>query len=1221
MCISPRLPAAAAHPLLKLLKGRSMFGKIAAFELRYQFRNPVFWVVSILFFLMTFGATTVSQIQIGSGGNIHKNAPAAIAQVHLVWSIFYMFVTTAFVANVIVRDDESGFGPMVRSTRVSKFDYLMARFVGAFLAAAVAFLVVPAAIWIGSHMPWLDPETVGPNQASYYFYAYFALALPDILLTSAIFFAVATMTRSMMYSYVGVVVFLVVYIALNSFARTQPDLREWIGYFEPFGIAAFGTVTRYWTAADANTLTPPIDGMLLANRAGWFLVSLATLAFAYSRFSFSEAGASKRKLKRLAKREAKLARVEPMLVATLPPTQPDKASGARLITRIRFEMAQVFKSPAFFVLMLVGLLNASGGLLFANQIYGTAAHPLTFAVIQILFGTFAIIPVIIAIYYAGELVWRDRDRKMHEIIDATSLPNWAYLIPKTLALSAVLFGTVVISMVGAVLIQLARGQTNVELGQYFAWYLVPLTLDMILLAVLAIFVQGLSPNKYVGWAVMVVLFVAQITLNNVGFQHPLYNYPLAGTGSVQLSDMNADNVGGAAAWWLRLYWAGFALVLAVLAHLLWRRGTDVPLRSRMKLMGRRLAGGPGILLAVGLIVAFTTGGFIFYNTNILNPYLTSDDRQVMLADYEKKYLKYENVKQPSTTAITLKVDLYPREKRMEAVGRYDLVNDTGAPVSDLHVRYPDPNLAMREVTIPGAKLAMDDEKMHYRIYHFATPLAPGATTSLSFKSERWQRGFRAQGDDTSMIENGTFLNNYDFAPIIGMDRSQLLSDRVIRRKNGLTPELRMAKLEDVNAQQRNYIANADWVMSDITVTTDADQTPIAPGRKVADAVSGGRRTAKFVSGQPILAFFSVQSAHYAEKSSDLGGGVKGTVFYDAKHAFNVDRMLKAMKLSLDYYRANFGPYQFDHVRVLEFPGYQTFAQSFAGTIPYSERIGFIANAEQPDSIDYVTYVTAHEIGHQYWAHQIISADMQGGTVLVETMAQYSAMMVMKHLYGEDKMRRFLKYELDNYLRSRGSEVIEELPLERVENQGYIHYRKGAVVMYLLQDRLGEDRMNQMLAGLLAQWKFKSQPYPRSTILVDGLKALCRTDAERQLVSDLFEKITIWDVKAKTAKVKKLADGTFQTTITIEGGKAYADGKGKETKTPLNNSMDVGLFKVRPGEGKFEAKDVISIDRHDIHSGTQQIVLVSKVKPAFAGVDPYNKFIDRNSDDNLTAVTE
>ncbi|OYW23898.1 MAG: hypothetical protein B7Z43_01475 [Sphingomonas sp. 12-62-6] len=452
-----------------------------------------------------------------------------------------------------------------------------------------------------------------------------------------------------------------------------------------------------------------------------------------------------------------------------------------------------------------------------------------------------------------------------------------------------------------------------------------------------------------------------------------------------------------------------------------------------------------------------------------------------------------------------------------------------------------------------------------------------------------------------------------------MSRANLLLDPVTRRRYNLPSQLRMAKLEDLTAMRRNYLANASWVKSDITVTTDAGQTPIAPGKKVSDVTAGGRRTAHFVATAPILAFFSVQSAAYAEKSADASG-VKTTVYYDPKHDYNVDRMLKAMKLSLDYYRANFGPYQFDYMRIIEFPGYQTFAQAFAGTVPYSERIGFIADTRDENEIDYVTYVTAHELGHQYWGHQIISADMQGGTVLVETMAQYSAMMVMKKLYGEDKMRRFLKYELDSYLRARGSEAIEELPLERVENQGYIHYRKGAVVMYLLQDRLGEDRMNAMLAQLLNKYRFKSQPYPRSLDLVNGLKSIARDDAERALISDLFEKITIYDLKATTATVKKLPDGRFETLVTVTGDKFYADGKGKETKATLDDIIEIGLFAARPGIGAFNSKDVDFIERRPVKSGEQQIRVISKRKPAFAGVDPYNKYIDRNSDDNVVAVT-
>ncbi|MEL7319761.1 MAG: aminopeptidase, partial [Pseudomonadota bacterium] len=192
-----------------------MFGSIALFELRYQMRNPVFWVATLIFFLLTYGATASTQIQIGGGGNVNINSPAAILQTQMVLTLFFMFVTTAFVANVVVRDDESGFGPMVRSTQVTKFAYLIGRFTGATLAALAAFLVVPLAIYVGSLMPWVDPETVGPNTFSFYALSFLQFAAPTIILLCAVFFAVATMTRSMLYSYVAVVAFLVLYVTFN----------------------------------------------------------------------------------------------------------------------------------------------------------------------------------------------------------------------------------------------------------------------------------------------------------------------------------------------------------------------------------------------------------------------------------------------------------------------------------------------------------------------------------------------------------------------------------------------------------------------------------------------------------------------------------------------------------------------------------------------------------------------------------------------------------------------------------------------------------------------------------------------------------------------------------------------------------------------------------------------------------------------------------------------
>jgi aminopeptidase N len=245
--------------------------------------------------------------------------------------------------------------------------------------------------------------------------------------------------------------------------------------------------------------------------------------------------------------------------------------------------------------------------------------------------------------------------------------------------------------------------------------------------------------------------------------------------------------------------------------------------------------------------------------------------------------------------------------------------------------------------------------------------------------------------------------------------------------------------------------------------------------------------------------------------------------------------------------------------------------------------------------------------------------MQGGTVTSETLAQYSALMVMKHLYGPDKIRRFLKYELDNYLSGRKAEAVEELPLERVENQAYIHYRKGAIAMYLLQERLGEAAVNRALARFDARFRFKGAPYLRSTDLIDEFRKEAVTPEQKQLVSDLFDRITLYDLKVTDAVTRKDGKG-WLTTLTIAADKFTATGKGAETKAKLDEAIEVGLVTARPGLGAFSSKDVIRIDRQRLRGGKQVVTVRTDAKPLFAGVDPYNFYIDRNSDDNVKDVT-
>jgi aminopeptidase N len=1188
-----------------------MFAKIASFEFRYQLRQPAFWVIAIVFGLLAFGAVASDNVSLGSGGNVNKNAPYALAGAHIIFNVFFMLATTAIVANVVARDTQTGFGPMILSTRITKGAYLYGRFFGAFAAVALCYLSIAIGTLAGTFMPWVDPETLGPLRLGDYAYAYGVFGLTGLFLTSSLFFMLATVTRSMMATYIGVVAVLIAYLASTGVLGSKPEFETALAWAEPFGSGAYALVTKYWTAVERNTLNAPLEGVLLWNRVIWTAVGAVFLAAAYVLYRPSPRGAKLRKQERLKALVETDVAVTP--VGALPQPSYGFTSGlTQLWSRAVFETVLVFKSPAYVVLILLAMAFAVATLFFIGEIYGAPVLLVTRVVIEGLTGSFGLISIVIAIYYAGELVWRDRDRKVHEIVDASSTPDWTFLVPKTLALALVLISTLLIGVLAGMATQTIKGHTDYELGKYLLWYVFPQSLSFIHLAVLAIFIQALSPNKFVGWAIMVVYLISTLVLSNLGFDHILYRYG-AGIG-VPLSDMNGRGDFAVFAAWLDAYWSAFAVMLLVLAYALWRRGTESRLWPRLKRLPHRLAGPAGLIGGAALAAFVGLGVFIYINTNVWNEYQTRDAREAEQAAYEKTLLRYETTPQPSVADVRLVMDLRPHQPKLTTRGAYVLVNTTDAPLPEVHLRWQG-DLEIVDLTVEGATVAREWEDFQYRIYRFATPMQPGERRTVTFETVLEQRGFKASGNTTRLVDNGTFVNNMEFAPMVGMDRQGLLTDRTKRRKLGLPAELRPAKLEDESARGRNYIG-ADWVTADITISTEADQIVVAPGQMVSDVVDGDRRTSRFVTESPVLNFFSVQSARY-ERTARMHDGVEMVVFHDPAHGRNVPRMLDGLSASLDYFQTHFSPYQFRQARIVEFP-YGTYAQSYPNTFAWSEGLGFITDLSDPEKIDYVTYIGAHEFAHQWWAHQVVGSNQQGATVLSETLAQYSALMVMEKMYGRDQIRRFLKQELDRYLRARGTERLEELPLMRVENQPYIHYQKGGLVLYLLRDQIGEEAVNRALRRVLAQYAFRGAPYPRSLDLIAAIRAEAPAD-KQALITDLFERITLYDVKTTGVRSTRRADGRWDVTVTVDARKLYADGEGIETTSPLNEVFDVGVFTAMPGQGTFDEDDVILLERRPIRSGVQTLRFVTTREPKFAGVDPYNKWIDRNSDDNVRPV--
>ncbi|MGH9764036.1 MAG: M1 family metallopeptidase, partial [Blastocatellia bacterium] len=438
-------------------------------------------------------------------------------------------------------------------------------------------------------------------------------------------------------------------------------------------------------------------------------------------------------------------------------------------------------------------------------------------------------------------------------------------------------------------------------------------------------------------------------------------------------------------------------------------------------------------------------------------------------------------------------------------------------------------------------------------------------------------------------------------------------DDSTRHRHGLERVKRFPKLEDVAARQINGLGrDADWVNLDATVSTSGDQIAIMPGYLQREWTENGRHYYHYKMDAPILNIYSLNSGRYLVRR-DKWNNVNLEIYYHPGHEFNLDRMQDSMKATLDYCSANFSPYQFRQVRIIEFPRYQNFAESFANTIPFSEGIGFVTRVDpnKPDSIDIPFYVTAHEVSHQWWAHQVISAQVEGATSIVESLAQYTALMVMKHRYGAESMKKFLRFELDGYLRGRATERNEERPLYKVEPfQGYIHYNKGGLVMYALQDYIGEDAVNRGLAALVKEYGFKGPPYPTSLDLIACLRK--ETPADFQyLFDDLFENITLYDNRALSGSYTQRPDGKYDVRLTVQAKKMRADGHGKETEIPVSDLIDIGVLD--------EKGNYLYLRRQKIDREQTEVTLTVDKQPDRAGIDPLNKLIDRSPDDNVITL--
>ncbi|PCH77827.1 MAG: hypothetical protein COB98_02315 [Flavobacteriaceae bacterium] len=1211
-----------------------MFSTIFKHELKYWFKQPTFYVfAAILFAISCFMAAATAGvfdfITASTGSSNIVNSPFGINGIFSGMTIFTLFLLPSIIGVSVYRDYKSEMHTILYSYPFTKGNYLMAKFLSSFLMILIIVAVMGLGLIIGFRLPGTNSEIITGFNGLAYLQTYVVYIIPNMFLFGAIVFGVVTFTRNISAGFITVVLLLFIQ-GLASGLAGEVENRFIAGLLDPFGGDALNYYTQYWTVAEKNENILPIGSLILYNRLLWTSIAIAIFALVYKKFSFSQNAVTfsfrKVKSERLTKHNfGGITRINLPKVG-LDYSVKEQLKAAWRMSQVDFKY--IVRSWPFISILIVGLIFILLMAITSGKMFGTSTYPVTWKMLLLPGGGFSLFINLLTFLYAGMLVHRSRIFNINQLIDTTPIKNWTLVLSKFIALIKMQVVMLLVIVIAGVLFQVYKGFYNFELGLYFYELYGLKLVHFVIWAMMALFIQSLVKNPYVGLFILLVISIGIQFVSFAGIEQTIFKYNDAP--GYRYSDMNG--YGGSVPPYLvyKLYWLLSGAMLLILAGLFWIRGLPHSFKERFAIAGTRFKG-ITMLSFFGLMVAFfAIGGSIYYENNVTNERKSSKERELSEVTWEKKYKKYEHFLQPRIVDVNVTMDLFPKERNFEASGTYIMVNKTAQAIDTIlvnHNNYPSTFEFDRE-----NMLVSEDTVYNFDIYKLDKKLIPGDSITLSFTLKNKKNTLMRK--HSPVRSNGTFINSNIF-PSLGYSGGGLTDDKV-REKYGLSKNDLKPLPSDSTALGNTYIAkDADWVNFEARVSTSEDQIAIAPGYLQSEVVKNGRRYFHYKMDHKILNFYAFNSGRY-EVKRDTWKDVKLEIYYHKGHEYNLERMMDGMKASLAYNSENFSPYQHKQARIIEFPRTGgSFAQSFPNTIPFSEEVGFIADIEDGEEggVDYGFAITVHELAHQWWAHQVIGADVRGATMMSESLSEYVSLKVLEHEHGKSKMRKFLKKALDGYLMSRTMERKRESALAFNDGQGYIHYQKGSLVFYALSDYIGEDKLNGALKKYVEKVKFQKPPYTTSLEMMDYIREVT-PDSLQYVIKDMFTSITLYKNRIVDAELTELDNGKWQVDIEFnvskyrnneKGRRFYSDNKQDSISyktekmrkpmysVPLRDYIEIGVFGEDDSDDKKEVE--LYLKKLKITEINNKITLIFDQKPTEVGVDPYNKLIDTDSNDN------
>ncbi len=1186
-----------------------MFYKLLQFEWRYHSKQTSFFVFFLLF--LGYGVLAIASgfqfLEISTMFNDAFN-------IHFLSGIVCLgtvFSCVFFCINGLLRDSSFGAEEMIFSTGIQKGHYFISRFLGIFFITLLVSSISLLGIFIGTFFASYNPDQLHSFTIIHYIWPWLTTILPNIFICTALLFSVTLLSRNAIVTYITGIFIIAISLGSQFYSNSPlvgglvlsaPEILNTTALVDPLGLSAFFEQTQFLTPIEKNEQLRSFSGYFLGNRILWISIGTLFILGTYRLFSF-------RKVNERVKKEALISEHSKPITAYRPVntyTTSLKSKITAFYALLKLDLKSTLASIPFIaiiVLWIVLLAFAMNYGINTTETYGSD-YPTTDLFLGLILEILPVIGLLLIVFYSGELVWKTRNHKFHNILDSTPTSNSTFFFAKLVLLVIIPMLLIIVAIIVALGFQTYNGYNDFQIGLYLSIFYYG-GAQLVCYSVFTLLVQSIISNKYLGMLIsgFIILLFGPLS-TSIGLEHPLLLFNNTPNMARAYSDFMGYGQYVTPFNWMTLYWSLLAIVFVIFSHKLWKRGTDTNFKTLFKATWNTKE-----KLLIGLFISLFigVGSYIFYTTTVVNTYTVSDQEYDFNEHYERKYKKYDRLAVPQLVAVNTEVAIYPKENKYNLIAKNKIKNSSSKPMNEIFVTTPIP---LTLLTIENATTVFHDSILGTYLFKLKNPLLPNQELKMEYELTNKVTGFEI---NNLLAKNGTYIRSRKNGPLMGYVNQLEIPYEYERQKRGLPP----IKNPILNSDhlQTNTKFNFEKATFQTVISTTDNQIALSTGSLVKEWKANGRNYYSYKAEEkidPLTAYFS---ANYIVKKV-IHKGISIEVYYLENHYMNVAEMIKATKATIDYCTRNFGKYPRKYIRIVEMSKYGgSYGAAFPGMIAVNEMV-FKKNSKDPASFNVVARLITHEVSHQWWGHLLNAKLIEGSRVFSESFAKYSEIVILAQLYNKTMVRRLSETTLRRYFSGRSYANKVEPPLYLSNSESYIIYSKGAIVMAAIADLIGENQLNSALKNLVSKYHHGS--IATTLNLLEELY-LVTPKEQHVLIDDWIKRVITYDLGITTATYKKRNDDRYEITVRVSASRFETNKNGHEDKIGINEPISIGIFQSHPKDINNK-KDVLYLEPHHINKKEMEFKIIVEKRPSYISIDPYFTRLDKNTKNNTMLVS-